>query len=200
MPRIRDSFIDIEVRPGIQIPAGPPIGPGGSSGRGPPPPPGPGWNGIPGTPGGSCEDNLLVNLTITLDFESMMQALDKCQEWRARDAAREEIEKLRNDDPNGIEPHSGLPLNQISPDSNPPEELVEKHLRILRNKGYENCGKDFLCPILERAQVHHKRCRHKMIEIHVPRQLIQEIEEWDCWKRFVKFLEDDGVDWMPLPV
>ena len=197
MTRARDSFIEIEERPGTRIPVGPPIGPGGRTGRGPPPPPGPGWNGIPGNPGGSCEDNLLVNLSVTLNSGSMMEELDRCQEWRARDAATDEVEKLRNDDPNGIEPHSGLPLDQID---NPPEELVEKHLSRLRHEGYYHCAQDLVCPILRSAQEHHNRCGHKMIEIHVPRQLIQEIEDLPCWNDFVEFLEDDGVDWMHLPV
>lgn len=195
MTRTVDSFIEIEERPGIRIPVGP--RPGGGTGRGPPPPPGPGWNGIPGKPDGSCEDNLLVNLSITRDYGSMMEELDRCQERRARDAATDEVEKLRNDTPYGIEPHSGLPLDRID---NPPEELVEKHLNRLRHEGYYHCAQHLVCPILRMAQEHHNGCRHKMIEIHVPRQLILEIEDWPCWKDFVKFLEDDGVDWMYLPV
>jgi len=170
-----------------------PIGSGGGTGRGPPPP---GWNGVPCTSGGKCEENLLIDLTITMDFVSMMETLDRCQRSRARDSASQEIEKLRNDDPEGIEPLSGLPLSEID---EPPEVLVEKHLKRISQKGYEHCAHDLVCPILRRAREHHENCKHKTIVIKVPSRLIQEIEDYNCWKEFEGFLERDGVDWTMLP-
>lgn len=203
MSGTNNSIIEVDIREGRGIPVRPP-GPGPGPGPTPPGPPNPspGWNGIPGSPGGTCEDNLMVDLTITMNFGSMMDALNQCQRMRAENEARAELIDLYYDDEDGIEPLSGRPLKEMWGEEwkNIPQELIVNHLRILMKKGYEHCANDLVCPILWSAMSHHEKCKHKTIVVKIPSRLIQEIEDYRCWKEFEDFLERDGVDWMMLPV
>ena len=195
-----NSFISVvETRDGSRIPVKPPRP--RPTPPGPPNPP-PGWNGIPGLPVGKCEENLMVDLTITMNFGSMMDELNRCQSQDAERNAKIELQHLYEDNENGFEPLSGRLLKEMYEEDwlNIPHELIVKHRAKILKKGYERCAEQLICPILMSAMNHHEECKHKTIVIKVPSQIIQEIEDYKCWKNFEDFLGRDDVDWMTLPV
>ena len=175
-----ESIITVDVRPGTGLPTRIPLP---SPRRDPSTLPGPDWNGIPGFLGGSCQQNLLVNLRQDPDFQNMDVALNDCIHHTALDAASKE---LAQQNPN-------WPRSQLG---EPPEALVRRfsHMPWV----FEKCAERFICPILAMAIEHHNRCKHNLIVIHLPSEFAAQIMELDCWKEFSKALDDTGVTWYPM--
>ena len=175
-----DSIITVDVRPGTGWPTPIPVP---SPRPGPPALPGPDWNGIPGHPTGKCQSNLLVNLRQTLNFQDMAEKLRYCIHHTAFNAAGEEMAQENPKTPRG----------QLG---EPPEARVThfSHMPWV----FAKCAEQLICPILELAKEHHKRCKHDLIVIHLPSAFAIQIMELNCWKEFTKALDDTGVSWSPM--
>ena len=179
----KDSAVTPDVRSGRKLPLPVPRpGPGGISR--PPPLPGPDWNGIPGYPGGDCQKNLMVNLTLNRDFcGPMTEEVEHCIHHHAIEMAGEEM----------AQENPGIPRPRLG---RPPEDRVNHWKNSL--DVIENCLEDFVCPILRRATEHHKQCNHEQIVILLPDKYAQQIMALRCWEDFAKFLNESNVEWYPV--